>query len=343
MSHSKILVTGGSGYIGSHTIVDLLQEGFDVVNIDNMSRASALALEGIEKITEKKLKHYPIDLCDKSALKNVFEAEKNITGIIHFAAFKSVPESVSQPLLYYQNNLISLLNLLEFIEIKHINFFVFSSSCSVYGNPDQLPVTEATPLKNPESPYAKTKQIGEAILKDYAAAHPNFKAVILRYFNPVGAHASGKIGEFSASIIENLLPVITQTAIGIKPTMTVHGSDYPTRDGSCLRDYVHVQDIASAHTLALQFLIENKTSPPISIFNLGSGVGVTVLEAIQTFEKISNTKLNYTIGPRRIGDVAAIYADNTKAKNILNWAPKYDLDAMLQTAWQWELNRRKGI
>jgi UDP-glucose 4-epimerase len=333
----KILVTGGSGYIGSHTIVDLLNNGFEVICIDSFIRSTPKSLEGIKSITGIEIKNYAVDLCDRVAVQKVFAEEKNILGIIHFAALKTVPESVEKPLLYFKNNLESLLNLLEVVQQYQIPNFVFSSSCSVYGNPDKLPVTESTPMKQAESPYARTKQIGEFMLQDFSRANKNIQSVALRYFNPVGAHTSAIIGEFTTEKPENLVPIITQTAIGKRGKMFVHGHDYPTRDGSCIRDYIHVMDIANAHTKALQYLIAKKNDANYEIFNLGTGNGVSVLEAINAFEKVSGRKLNYEFGPRRAGDVIAVYADNTKAKNLLGWTPIYDLDTMMKTAWDWEL------
>jgi UDP-glucose 4-epimerase len=337
MSKTKILVTGGSGYIGSHTIVDLIDNGFEVVCIDNFFRSTPKALEGIKAITGKEVKNYAIDLCDRAAVQNVFAEEKNIKGIIHFAALKTVPESVANPLLYFKNNIESLLNLLEAVQQYQIPYFVFSSSCSVYGNPDTLPVTEATPMKEAESPYARTKQIGEYMLQDFAKANSNIQLVALRYFNPVGAHTSALIGEFSTEKPENLVPIITQTAIGKRGRMFVHGHDYPTRDGSCVRDYIHVMDIANAHTKAVQYLAEKRNTANYEIFNLGTGEGVTVVEAIKAFENVSGRKLNYELGPRRAGDVIAVYADNTKAKTLLGWNPKFCIQDMMKTAWEWEL------
>jgi UDP-glucose 4-epimerase len=333
----KILVTGGSGYIGSHTIVDLIDNGFEVVCIDSFIRSTPKALEGIKTITGKEIKNYAIDLCDRNAVQQFFSEEKNIEGIIHFAALKTVPESVEKPLWYFKNNLESLFNLLEAVQQYRIPYFVFSSSCSVYGNPDKLPVTEDTPMKEAESPYARTKQIGEFILQDFSKANKNIQSVALRYFNPVGAHSSAKIGEFATDKPENLVPIITQTAIGKREKLFVHGSDYPTRDGSCIRDYIHVMDIANAHTKALQYLMAKKNIENYEIFNLGTGNGVTVLEAINAFEKVSGKKLHYELGARRAGDVIAVYADNTKARKLLGWIPQYDLDAMMKTAWDWEL------
>jgi UDP-glucose 4-epimerase len=336
----KILVTGGCGYIGSHTIIDLYNNGFDVVTIDNNIRSKVTALNLIEKIAGKKPIHYLIDLCDKNAVRKVFETEK-IDGIIHFAALKSVPESVEKPLLYYSNNINSLVNLLELANEFNVADFVFSSSCSVYGNVKELPVTENTPMGEAESPYAHTKQIGEDIIKNFSAKS-NVRFVVLRYFNPVGAHESGLIGEDTTDVITAVIPRITGTAAGKFSEFNVLGNDYPTRDGTCIRDYIHVMDIAEAHTKALQYLEKsgNEIQQPL-VLNLGTGSGVTVLEAIQSFEKISGVKLNWKFAPRRAGDVVAIYANNEKAKSILNWSIKRSLDTMLQTAWTWECRDKK--
>ena len=332
----KILVTGGCGYIGAHTIVDLIENGFDVISIDDNSRSTPYLLSGIEKITGKKVKNYKVNLCDYNDAAAVFQENDDIEGIIHFAAYKAVGESVEKPLMYFENNFFSLINLLKCVREFNIPYFVFSSSCTVYGNPDHIPVTEATPTKPTESPYGFTKQMGEQMIQEVAKTGST-KYILLRYFNPVGAHVSNLIGELPLGKPANLVPAITQTAIGKIPSMMVHGTDYPTRDGSCIRDYIHVSDIAHAHTLALEFLINDKNKTTCDIFNLGSGNGVTVLEAIQAFEKVSGQKLNYSIGPRRAGDVIAIYADNEKAVKDLGWEIKYDLDAMMKTAWDWEV------
>ncbi len=333
---AKILVTGGCGYIGAHTIVDLLENGFDVISVDDNSRSTKYLLDGIEKITGKKVKNYKVDLKDYNDTLAVFQENEDISGIIHFAAYKAVGESVEEPLMYFENNLFSLINLLKCVDEFNIPHFVFSSSCTVYGSPDALPVTEQSPIKKAESPYGATKQMGEEILSNYVAAS-NAKAILLRYFNPVGAHPSILIGELPLGKPANLVPAITQTAIGKIPEMQVWGTDYDTRDGSCIRDYIHVSDIAHAHTLALQYLIDDKNKTSCDIFNLGTGNGVSVLEAIKTFEEVSGQKLNYKIGPRRAGDVVAIYANNDLAKNTLNWDLKYDLKEMMRTAWAWEL------
>lgn len=331
-----IVVTGGAGYIGSHTIIELLANvGFNIVSIDNFSNSTPRSYERIKQITGKSFQTLNFDLCDEVQLTAQLSKIKDIAGIIHFAAFKSVPESVANPLLYYRNNLTSLNNLLKFALEHKIKNFIFSSSCSVYGNADQLPVTEKTPLKSAESAYGHTKQIGEEIINFVCKANPDFNAVLLRYFNPVGAHTSGQIGEFPLNRPNNLVPIITQTAVG-KNSLTVFGNDFDTRDGSCIRDYIHVSDIAEAHVKALNYLMDKKNKKNVSLFNLGTGNGVSVLEAIKSFEKVSGKKLNYTIGKRREGDVIAVYADNTLAKTELHWDPKYTLDDMMLSAWKWQ-------
>ncbi len=332
---AKILVTGGCGFIGSHTIVDLIENGYDVISVDNNSRSDASILDGVEKITGQKVKNHKVDLCNFDDTHAIFQENTDIDGIIHFAAYKAVGESVERPIMYYENNLNSLLNVLKCVRDFDIPYFVFSSSCTVYGNPDKIPVTESTPTKPAESPYGATKQMGEQILQDVAKVFDT-QIISLRYFNPVGAHPSIEIGELPIGRPQNLVPAITQTAIGKLPGMKVHGADYDTRDGSCLRDYIHVSDIAHAHTLAIKFLQEQKNSSNYEIFNLGTGNGVTVLEAIQSFEKVSGVKLNYEIGPRRPGDVIAIYANNDYAVKNLGWEIKYGLDDMMRTAWLWE-------
>jgi len=331
----KILVTGGCGYIGSHTIVDLVANGYEVVSVDNLSRGFQQTINGVAAITGKAIKNYVVDLCNLEDTRAVFEENQDIAGIIHFAAYKSVPESVQKPLEYFRNNITSLLNILQCAREFDIDNFVFSSSCSVYGNADTLPVTELAPQKEAQSPYARTKQMGEDICADFVKAHPGFKIVLLRYFNPVGAHTTSLIGELN-ELPENLVPVITQTAIGKRSSMTVFGNDYDTRDGSCIRDYIHVMDIASAHTLAVGASIRGALPSSCEVFNLGTGTGVSVLELISTFERVAGVKLNYKIGPRREGDVISVYANNEKARKYLNWEIRYDLDAMMDTAWKWE-------
>ena len=333
---NKILVTGGCGFIGSHTIVDLIQHGFDVISADNNSSSNAKILDGVERITGKKIKNYLVDLCVFDDTHAVFQENPDILGIIHFAAFKSVNESVEHPLRYFDNNINSLINILRCCEEFSIPNFVFSSSCTVYGNPDESPVTEETPTKLAESPYGYTKQMGEQIVQQTVNSN-KIQSILLRYFNPVGAHTSIEIGELPIGKPANLVPAITQTAIGKLPQMQVFGNDYPTRDGSCVRDYIHVSDIAHAHTLALNYLIAQKNTRNCEVFNLGTGNGYTVLEVINTFEKVSETKLNYQISARRAGDIVGIFANNEKAKQLLGWVPQFNLEDMMRTAWQWEL------
>ncbi|MES2645607.1 MAG: UDP-glucose 4-epimerase GalE [Bacteroidota bacterium] len=332
----KIIVTGGCGYIGAHTIVDLLENGYEVISVDDNSRSTTYLLNGIEKLTGTRIKNYKVDLCDYNDTRAVFQENIDIAGIIHFAAYKSVGESVAEPLMYFENNLFSLVNLLKCADEFKVPHFVFSSSCTVYGNPDSIPVTEESPVKPAESPYGLTKQMGEQIILE-TAKQIDTRFILLRYFNPVGAHQSNLIGELPLGKPANLVPAITQTAIGKIPQMQVWGSDYPTRDGSCVRDYIHVSDIAHAHTLSLQYLMQERNKTNCDIFNLGSGNGTSVLEAIHAFERVSGQKLNYVLGPRRQGDVIAIYANNEKAVRDLKWTLKYDLDSMMKTAWDWEL------
>ncbi len=336
----KILVTGGCGYIGGHTIVDLINNGFDVISVDDLSKGSERMMLGVEQVLHRKVKNYKVNLCNLEDTEAIFNENPDIVGIIHFAAFKSVPESVAEPLKYYRNNLQSLVNILQCAQDFGVHHFVFSSSCSVYGNTTQLPVDELAPLAQAESPYAHTKQIGEDICRNIATVNDDFNTILLRYFNPVGAHESAIIGELQEKP-ENLVPVITQTAIGKREEMHVFGTDYPTRDGSCVRDYIHVMDIANAHTRALQYLIDGKNQERCEVFNLGTGNGVTVLELIHSFEKVTGQKLNYKLGPRRAGDVVEVYANNNKAKELLGWETKYSLDQMMDTAWRWEVAMKK--
>lgn len=335
----KILVTGGCGFIGSHTIVDLQQNGYEVICIDNNARSKADILKNVTSITGQKVEHHAIDLCDYQATRQVFETHPDILGIIHFAAYKAVGESVNFPLKYHYNNLNSLMSLLASAKDFKVNNFIFSSSCSVYGNVKQLPVTESTPLGIAESPYARTKQICEQILQDFTRAYSHFNAVLLRYFNPAGAHISNQLGEVSWDKPQNLVPVITETALGKRKQLTVFGADYDTRDGSCIRDYIHIMDLADAHTKSLQYLERQDNQSNCEIFNLGIGKGVTVLEAINAFEKANNKKLNYTIGARRPGDVVSVYADNSKAAQYLGWQPKYNIEDIMRTAWAWDKKR----
>lgn len=335
----KVLVTGGCGYIGSHTIVDLINTGFEVISIDNLVNSTEDSLLGIEKITKKKVRNYRIDLCDLDSVKAVFEDHSDLVGIIHFAALKSVGESVYQPLRYFDNNLNSLLNILRCAKDYKVPNFIFSSSCSVYGNAEELPVTENTPWKEAESPYARTKQMGEHIISDFTKINKENKAVLLRYFNPAGAHESALLGEAPSNKANNLVPVITETAVGKRESMTVFGNDYDTRDGSCVRDYIHVMDLANAHTKCLQFLTEGRNKTNCEVFNVGLGEGATVLEAVNAFEKVTGEKLNYKIGPRRAGDVVAIYANTERAINVLGWTPKHGIESIMRTAWDWEKTR----
>jgi UDP-glucose 4-epimerase len=335
----KVLVTGGCGYIGSHTIIDLLDNGFEVISADNFSNSDPSALDGIETITGKRVKNYAVDLCNQNETRRIFMENPDIKGVIHFAAFKAVGESVEKPILYYHNNLNSLLNILSCIEEFGVKNFIFSSSCSVYGNAKQLPVTEETLLQPAESPYARTKQIGEDIIRDFTMIHPFVNAISLRYFNPSGAHESALIGESPSNVANNLVPVITETAIGRRAETVIFGDDYPTRDGSCIRDYIHVMDLANAHTKALEYTIKGKNKDNYEIFNLGIGEGVTVLEAVNAFEKVNGLKFKHRVGPRRPGDVVAIYANNDKAKNLLGWAAKRSIEDIMRTAWEWEKRR----
>jgi UDP-glucose 4-epimerase len=333
----NILVTGGAGFIGSHTIIELIEQTeYSVISVDNFSNSGEATFDRIEKITGKRIENINVDLCDWNKVQQQLGTLENIGGIIHFAAFKSVPESVADPLLYYHNNIASLVNILKFCREKKINNFIFSSSCSVYGNIDKLPVTESSPLPKAESPYAHTKQMGEEMVSNYCKFNPGFNAVLLRYFNPAGAHPSALIGELPTGPPTSLVPIVTRTAAGIIKKMQVHGSDYNTRDGSCIRDYIHVSDIADAHVKALDFQEQKKNKTNLSLFNLGTGNGITVLEAIHSFEKISGLKLNYEMGPRREGDVEAIYANNDLARKELGWVPKYGIDDMMSSAWKWQ-------
>jgi UDP-glucose 4-epimerase len=337
---AKVLVTGGCGYIGSHTLVELIAAGHEPISIDDNSRSSPVILEGVERITGARVRNHRVDLRSAALTDTCFAEHRDAVAVIHFAAFKTVPESVAQPLLYYDNNINSLLNVLASTERYRIPRFIFSSSCSVYGNARELPVTEDTPFGDPECPYARTKQMGEYIIGDFARVSPT-SFMSLRYFNPVGAHESSEIGEVPYSDPDNLVPRITRTAIGMLPELTVHGSDYDTRDGTCIRDYVHVCDIARAHVLAIEHM--RKTQPDTrvdrrpEVFNLGSGTGTTVLEAIKAFERAAGTSLKYRIGPRRAGDAAAVYSDNHRAETTLGWRPERGIEEMMSTAWQWEL------
>jgi UDP-glucose 4-epimerase len=336
-----ILVTGGCGYIGSHTIVDLINHGFDVISADNLSNADEKVLSGIQAITGQQIRNYRTDLCDEEATRLIFRENPGLSGVIHFAALKLVGESVEQPLRYFRNNLNSLMNIMSCMDEFKVPNLIFSSSCSVYGNAKDLPVTEETPWQEAESPYGRSKQMGEQIIRDTLPACRGMKAVLLRYFNPAGAHDSALIGEAPTNPATNLVPVITETAYGLRKDMKVFGYDYPTRDGSCIRDYIHVMDLAQAHTKALQFLMNNRQTTDCEVFNVGIGEGVTVLEAIKAFERVSARQLNYALTDRRPGDVIAIYADTTKAEKLLQWKAARNIDDIMRSAWNWELARRQ--
>ncbi|MFN8211443.1 MAG: UDP-glucose 4-epimerase GalE [Bacteroidales bacterium] len=337
----KILVTGGTGYIGSHTSVELIKEGYDVVIIDNLYNSEAEVAGKIGEITGKTPVLEVFDLCDREKLFDFFSRHKGIDAVIHFAAYKAVGESVRKPVAYYRNNLLSLVNLLDGMKQFNVPGLVFSSSCTVYGQPDKLPVAEDAPLKPAVSPYGNTKQIGERIIKDATEADNSLKAVSLRYFNPIGAHPSAIIGESPNGVPENLVPFITQTAIGLRQELKVFGNDYDTPDGSCIRDYLHVCDLARAHTAAVRRLIEGKNLSACEVFNLGTGKGVSVLEAINSFERVSGVKLNYRIVDRRPGDIEKIWADPSYANTELGWNTIYTLDDAMRSAWEWEKSLAK--
>ncbi|GAA4799777.1 UDP-glucose 4-epimerase GalE [Litoribaculum gwangyangense] len=332
----KILVTGGLGFIGSHTVVELQNEGFEVIIIDDLSNSSINVLDGITAITGKTPIFEKLDLKDKARVESFFAKHDDIKGVIHFAASKAVGESVQEPLLYYENNIATLVYILKELKKMPEANFIFSSSCTVYGQADELPITENAPVKKAESPYGNTKQIGEEIIKDTCKIAPKLKAISLRYFNPVGAHESVNIGELPIGVPQNLVPFITQTAIGLREQLSVFGDDYPTQDGTCVRDYIHVVDVAKAHVVALERLLKNENKSNYETFNLGTGKGSSVLEVIQSFEKVSGKKLNYKIVGRREGDVISAYADTTKANKELGWKTKLSLDDAMLSAWKWE-------
>lgn len=332
----KILVTGGTGYIGSHTTVELIEEGFEVVIIDSLYNSEASVIDRIQKITGVRPKLEVFDLCEKEKTDKFFHNNSDIAAVIHFAAYKAVGESVSKPIEYYRNNLLSLVNILGAMKQNNVSDFVFSSSCTVYGQPEKLPVTEDAPLQPATSPYGNTKQIGEAIIRDTTVSDKNIKAISLRYFNPIGAHSSALIGELPRGVPENLVPYITQTAYGLRDELKVFGNDYNTPDGSCVRDYLHVVDLAKAHVVAVKRLIEGKTRKNFEVFNLGTGNGVSVLQAIKSFEKVSGVKLKYKIVERRAGDIEKIWADPSFANKELGWKTLSSLDDAMKTAWDWE-------
>lgn len=340
--NKKILVTGGTGYIGSHTTVELIENGFEVVIVDNLYNSEAVVVDRIYQITGIKPELAVFDICDKEKLNEFIQKQENIEGIIHFAAYKAVGESVNKPLEYYRNNLLSLINLLEAMKTHGTMHLVFSSSCTVYGQPEKLPVTEDAPVQPAMSPYGNTKQIGEEIIRDAAAANEKMKAISLRYFNPIGAHPSALIGELPRGVPENLVPFITQTAFGLRKELKVFGNDYNTPDGSCIRDYLHVVDLAKAHVTAVKRLIEKKNKANYEVFNLGTGKGISVLEAIKSFELVSGIRINYQIVGRRAGDIEKIWADPSLANRELGWKTISTLDECMRTAWEWEKYIRKN-
>ncbi len=332
----KILVTGGTGYIGSHTAVELINEGFDVAIIDNLCNSEKEVLDGIKEITGIKPALEIIDICDREKLDDFFSRNKDIAAIIHFAAYKAVSESVSKPLDYYRNNLVSLINLLDSMKKYRIHNLVFSSSCTVYGQPENLPVNENAPLQPATSPYGNTKAVGEEIIRDTVFSDTNVRAIALRYFNPIGAHPSALIGELPRGVPENLVPYITQTAYGLRDELKVFGNDYDTPDGYCIRDYLHVVDLAKAHVIAVKRLVENNNKSGYEVFNLGTGNGVSVLEAIKSFERVSGVKLKYKVVERRPGDIEKIWADPSFANSELGWKTLSTLDEAMKSAWDWE-------
>lgn len=332
----KILVTGGLGFIGSHTVVELQNEGYQVIIIDDLSNSSIDVLDGITTITGKRPMFEKIDLKEKLDVENFFQRHSDIKGVIHFAASKAVGESVKEPLLYYENNIGTLVYILKELKQLPSASFIFSSSCTVYGQADELPITENAPVKKAESPYGNTKQIGEEIIQDTCKIAPNLKAIALRYFNPIGAHPSVEIGELPIGVPQNLVPFITQTAIGLREQLSVFGDDYPTPDGTCIRDYIHVVDLAKAHVIALKRLLNAENKANYETFNLGTGKGSSVLEVVQAFERVSGKKLNYKIVGRREGDIISAYADTTKANSGLGWKTELSLDEAMLSAWNWE-------
>lgn len=332
----KILVTGGLGFIGSHTVVELQNEGFEVVIIDDCSNSTENVLDGIVAITGKRPLFEKLDLKEKSKIEDFFKRHADVAGVIHFAASKAVGESVEKPLLYYENNIGTLVYLLKELSKKSKASFIFSSSCTVYGQADQMPITEDAPVKPAESPYGNTKQMGEEIIADTCKVTPNLNAIALRYFNPMGAHPSTEIGELPIGVPQNLIPFITQTGVGLREQLSVFGDDYPTDDGTCIRDYIYVVDLAKAHVIALKRLLTNENSDNYEVFNVGTGKGSSVLEVIQSFEKVSGKKLNYKIVDRRPGDITTAYADTTKANEVLGWKSAYTLDEAMKSAWEWE-------
>lgn len=340
----KILVTGGAGYIGSHTVVELQNAGYEVIVVDNLSNSTADSIVGIEHITGIRPVFEKIDCNNEKDLRNVFTKYSPISGIIHFAASKAVGESVQKPLLYYKNNLVSLINLLELMAEFNVKGIVFSSSCTVYGEPDVNPIDETAAIKPAASPYGKTKQINEEIIQDFVASGANIKSIILRYFNPVGAHPTAELGELPNGVPQNLVPFITQTAMGIRTELSVFGDDYDTPDGSCVRDFINVVDLSKAHVVAMDRMLQDKSSEKVEVFNLGTGNGVSVLELINIFEKVSGVKVNYKIVGRRAGDIIKIWAEPSKANNVLGWTAKETIEDTMASAWKWQQKlREKGV
>ncbi len=331
----NILVTGGTGFIGSHTIVELYEAGMDVLNIDNLCNSEAFINENVDAITGNKQIFICEDITNEEALRKIFSSH-SIDAVIHFAAFKSVNESVEKPLEYYRNNIGATITLLNVMKSFNVYLLVFSSSCTVYGQPDHLPVTEDSPIKDAATPYGYTKQVCEQVIADFAEANPNFRSIILRYFNPVGAHKSGTIGELPRGVPNNLGPYITQTAAGILPLLNIFGNDYETPDGTCIRDFIHVSDLAGAHVAALKKLISKKSDLQVSFYNIGTGKGNTVLEVVKAFEKATSVKVNYKITGRREGDIEKIWANVDRAEKELNWKAKYSLEDAMLHAWLWE-------
>ena len=339
----RILVTGGTGFIGSHTTVELQAAGYEVVIIDNLSNSNADVVDGIEKISGVRPAFEKVDCCDLPALEGVFQKYPGIEGIIHFAASKAVGESVEKPLMYYENNILSLINLLKLMPKYNVKGIIFSSSCTVYGQPDpeNLPVTEEAPIKKAESPYGNTKQINEEIVQDYVKSGAPISAILLRYFNPIGSHPTAIIGELPNGVPANLIPYLTQTAIGIREQLSVFGDDYDTPDGSCIRDFIYVVDLAKAHVCAMERIVNGQNTEPVEIYNVGTGKGVSVFELINTFEKCTGVKLNYKVAPRRAGDIEKVWGNVDKANKVLCWKAVHTLEDALSSAWKWQQELRK--
>lgn len=336
----KIIITGGTGYIGSHTVVEFLESGYQVVILDNLSNSNISILEGIEKITNKKPIFYKVDVCNETEINNILQEHRDAKAVVHFAAYKAVGESVEKPLKYYQNNVGGLVNILTNMLEANIENIVFSSSCTVYGQPEILPVTEQSPIKEAMSPYGNTKQISEEIISDTVKANENLKAISLRYFNPIGAHPSALIGELPIGVPNNLLPFITQTAIGLREKLMVFGNDYNTPDGTAIRDYINVCDLAKAHLVAVERLINKRNTKNHEFFNIGTGKGISVLEIIKAFEKSTGQKLNYEITSRRAGDIEQVWADTSYAEKVLNWKAETSLEDTVKSAWEWEKSNK---